>query len=382
MSEQSFPPPGPPVPPGAEPPEDAHTASPWSATPGPYPGPGYPGYPPGTATPARPPAYGGAAHKPGAIPLQPLTLGSIYDGAFRIIRFNPRATVGGAVLVAAVAMLVPLVVTTLLTATTGLSPELAGAFSGDVSDSGESADLTSADVVWIFALVCGALLTQIGVLLVTGIVCRVTLAAALGRRLSLGEAWAETRGQRWRLVGLSVFLGVVAASIGALAVVVVVIVGVVTGDVLVTVLFGVLVGALTLVGLTYFFVRLAYLAVPALMVERRSVFGAVGRAYRLSRGQFWRILGISLLTAIIVGIAGQIVGFPIGIAGQIALLAASPEAAALITVGSFTLQTVASTAFTTPFTAAVSSLLYLDQRMRKEGYDVELMRMAGVFDVR
>ena len=36
----------------------------------------------------------GAAHKPGAMPLRPLGLGDIYDAAFRIIRFNPKATVG------------------------------------------------------------------------------------------------------------------------------------------------------------------------------------------------------------------------------------------------------------------------------------------------
>ncbi len=36
----------------------------------------------------------GAAHKPGAFPLRPLGLGDLYDGAFRIIRFNPKATVG------------------------------------------------------------------------------------------------------------------------------------------------------------------------------------------------------------------------------------------------------------------------------------------------
>ncbi len=49
----------------------------------------------------------GAAHKPGAIPLRPLNLGDIYDGGFRIIRFNPKATVGSAVLVAGVAMATP-----------------------------------------------------------------------------------------------------------------------------------------------------------------------------------------------------------------------------------------------------------------------------------
>ena len=37
-----------------------------------------------------------------------------------------------------------------------------------------------------------------------------------------------------------------------------------------------------------------------------------------------------------------------------------------------------SNAFVAPFTAAVTSLQYLDQRMRKEAYDVELMREAGL----
>ena len=63
----------------------------------------------------------GAAHKPGAIPLRPLQLGDMYDAAFRIIRFNPKATVGSAVLVTAVAMLIPVLVTAVLTWTVDLS---------------------------------------------------------------------------------------------------------------------------------------------------------------------------------------------------------------------------------------------------------------------
>ena len=39
---------------------------------------------------------------------------------------------------------------------------------------------------------------------------------------------------------------------------------------------------------------------------------------------------------------------------------------------------VLSNAFVAPFTAAVTSLQYLDQRMRKEAYDVELMQQAGI----
>ena len=42
------------------------------------------------------------------------------------------------------------------------------------------------------------------------------------------------------------------------------------------------------------------------------------------------------------------------------------------------LGSVVGAAFVAPFTAAVTSLQYLDQRMRKEAYDVELMAQAGI----
>ena len=89
------------------------------------PPPGHRRQPPagGPALHHGPPAPGmlGAAHKPGAIPLRPLDLGDMYDGAFRIIRFNPKATVGSAVLVAAVAMAIPVLVTAAAHLDLGLS---------------------------------------------------------------------------------------------------------------------------------------------------------------------------------------------------------------------------------------------------------------------
>ncbi len=81
-------------------------------------GPPHPGAAPGWTPPT---GMLGAAHKPGAMPLRPLGLGDIYDAAFRIIRFNPKATVGSAVLVAAVAMALPLLVTAAFTWSVDLS---------------------------------------------------------------------------------------------------------------------------------------------------------------------------------------------------------------------------------------------------------------------
>src|SRR3954452_18993960 len=86
----------------------------------------YPSSPPPPAGWAPAPGMLGAAHKPGALPLRPLALGDIYDAAFRIIRFNPKATVGSAVLVATVAWLVPVVVTALLSFTVDLSLDATG----------------------------------------------------------------------------------------------------------------------------------------------------------------------------------------------------------------------------------------------------------------
>src|SRR4051795_10484593 len=91
------------------------------------PPPGWPPPPPAYQQPFRPaPGMLGAAHKPGAMPLRPLGLGDMYDAAFRIIRFNPKATVGSAVLVATVAWLVPVVVTALLSFTVDLSLDASG----------------------------------------------------------------------------------------------------------------------------------------------------------------------------------------------------------------------------------------------------------------
>ena len=55
-----------------------------------------------------------------------------------------------------------------------------------------------------------------------------------------------------------------------------------------------------------------------------------------------------------------------------------PEYFLLILVLTQAIGLVIQNAFVAPFTAAVTSLQYLDQRMRKEAYDVELMREAGL----
>lgn len=314
----------------------------------------------------------GAAHKPGAMALRPLSLGDIYDAAFRIIRFNPRATVGSAVLVAAVAMMIPLLLTGVLTFTTGLTYDA----TADPADFTDTEDL-AAFVASFGALAFGSVLQAIGLIFVTGMVAHVTAAAAIGQKLSLGQAWAATRGKRLRLVGLSFLLGLM-LTVGTTVYVVLWVVVVLTAPTVVVVVWGVLTVPAFVAALWWFWIRVYYLPVPALMLEDVGVTGAIGRGYRLTAKQFWRTFGIALLTVLLVNIAGGILSFPISLGGQLGVLAVGADNALLLLVASQALASVVSTAFVAPFSAAVASLQYLDQRMRKEAYDVELMRQAGV----
>jgi hypothetical protein len=311
------------------------------------------------------------AHKPGAIPLRPLVLSDIFDGAFRIIRYNPKATIGAAVLVSAVAMTVPVIVGLLSGSTGGLSPD---PNTGELSDS----QLLSL-LVALGGLLIGTQLQSIGLLFVSGMIAHVSSAAAVGRKLTITEAWAATRGKRWRLLGMSFMLGLAVVLAVGIAIGVLV-VGIVAFDAPLgaAIVVGLGLTAILVVGLGWFWVRVRALAVPTLLLEPVGVWSALGRAVRLTRRQFWRLLGLLLLTALVVGVAGSILQLPFTITGQVFLTSADETTYGLLIYLLVTaLGSVVSSAVLQPFSAAVTALLYIDQRMRKEAYDVELMTRAG-----
>ena len=338
-----------------------------------HPAPGTPPthQPQGPPPPAGPQPWSGAVHKPGAVPLRPLGLGDLYDAAFRIIRYNPGATVGSAVLVTAVAMAIPVAVTAGLATTVDLTASMS-----------DPAGPTSAELVGFLgamgSLVLGVLLQSIGLILVTGMIAHVTMAATLGRRLSLGEAWAATRGQRWRLIGLTFLLGIViAVVVGLYAGIWVVAVSTVEGWALFW--FGVVTVPLFLAALTVFWVRVYYLAVPALMLENRRILESLGRAASLTRRAFWRTFGIALLTAVITQVAGSLLSTPISLGTMLLTMlgGVDPDSPLLLVLSQATSSVVAA-AFVAPFVTAVTCLQYVDLRIRKEGFDVEVMTRLGL----
>jgi MFS family permease len=268
------------------------------------------------------------------------------------------------VLVAALTMAVPVLVTAVLTLTMGLT----------VDESSESVG----DTVGSWSTIISALLLQVSLVFVTACVAHVTSEAAIGRRTTLGATWAATHGRRWRLVGLAVI--VLLAFTGALVgyVVAWVLVLELVDGVALTVLFGVVSLPAFVALMGWVWVRLLYLPAPVLVLEKVGLVKAIGRGYRLSSREFWRTLGIALLTLLITVVAAQMLAVPFSVAGLLLSDVVDPAHAALVLVLTQAVATVVASAFAAPFTAAVVALQYVDLRMRKEGYDVELMSRAGV----
>jgi hypothetical protein len=182
-----YPPPGY-VPPGGYPP-------PGYAAPGGYPPPGYP--PPGYGAPPGypPPGYGAPlALKPGVIPLRPLSLSDIFNGAVAYIRANPKATLGLTTVVVVVAQVLALVLSMGPLAVTGaLQPTLSG-------DQVPTGVLIGSSV----SSLAGGLATWLSSILLSGMLTVVIGRAVFGTSITINEAWQRLRPRLWALIGFTV----------------------------------------------------------------------------------------------------------------------------------------------------------------------------------
>lgn len=307
----------------------------------------------------------GANHKPGAVPLRPLGVGDIFDAVLAVIRHNPGATIGVSLVVSAAALFVPLLIvgatTTLLGATLG---DADGVGSGSA---GEIAALLGSGTVTVAELAA----TTLGTVLLTGMISHVVLAAAVGELVDVEEAWARMRGRRWALLGLTLLIALVSAALVALYVGSVVLVALLDVT-LVLVLYLVVTVPAGLVALAWLGVRVAYLSPAVLVLEHASVRTALVRAFRLTRRGFWRTFGIVLLTLLVSTVASSLLTSPLVILEAVApsLLGDAGDYVALVSLSA---GSVLASALVTPFLAGVCACQYLDLRIRREGYDVELL---------
>ncbi|HEX7132566.1 MAG TPA: hypothetical protein VF228_08325 [Iamia sp.] len=113
-------------------------------------------------------------------------------------------------------------------------------------------------------------------------------------------------------------------------------------------------------------------AVPALLVEDTGPLRSLGRSKELVRGRFWPVLGTVLLAGLLASVLQGILVAPVIVLQLV-------EASFLLTSILTGVAQLVGSALTLPFTAAVTAVIYFDLRVRKEGYDLELLaRGVGV----
>lgn len=351
--------------------------------PAPPQGPPTPGAPPhgGWGQPAAVPggSWAAPAPRPGIIPLRPLSLGELWDGAFRAVRSNPKPLLGTSAVVVVIITALTLALQALLQGRlleieqdpTATPEQLLDSFS-----SGAPGFLGGYLLTTVLTLVATAVLT--------GVVTVSVSTAVLGRRTPGAELWRRVRERLWALVGLSVVISALPGIAVALLLVPGVVLtvsgalggsgGSVVGGVLLLLLGGLLALALGL----WLATRLL-LAPAALVLEGQGVGGAMKRAWGLSRRGFWRLLGIWVLTAVCISVVAGVVSAPFGIIGAIAGTAVGLDSPWYlpVTLGTSGVGTALVSTVVYPLQSAVTALLYVDQRMRQEGLDVELARSAA-----
>jgi hypothetical protein len=356
-------------------PAEGHAASPatpprgWQAPDSPAaPPPGWqaPGQqatpPPGWQAPGQPP-YGGPQYaqaprwsphglgKPGVIALRPLNIGDILDGAITAIRRHPLLLLGiGAVMAVITAGLTFLTQKFLfadlesLASTAELGPgatdtEVWNALFGTLGD-------------FVFVAIPASLVSALLMTVTTGLMAAVMGKAALGREVSFAIAWREVQPRLLPLFGVAVVYAV-ATTVGLMLCI---IPGVVA------------------------WVFWALVA-PALVLEHGTFKQAFSRSVKLVSGAFWRVFGILVLAYIIRSFFESIIQLPFNLGTGLFSQFANPGKVHLPSTGDLLLQSagqIVSGTIAIPFVTLVTVIVYLDQRMRREGMDIELARAAGV----
>ncbi|HEY3468341.1 MAG TPA: hypothetical protein VGL47_24655 [Amycolatopsis sp.] len=310
--------------------------------------------PPYSQQPRYTPQPGWSPHglgKPGVIALRPLNIGDILDGAITAIRRYPLLILGigavVAVLNAGLAFLVQRYVLADLedlTATANLGPgateeELRNAVFGAFGDV-------------FLALIPTLLITTLLLTITTGLMAAVMGRAALGREVTFGIVWREVQPRLLPLFGVA-FVYALVTTVGLMLCV---IPGVVA------------------------WVFWA-LAAPALVLERGTFRAAFSRTVKLVAGAFWRVLGVLVLAKVIQSFFENIIQLPFTFGTGVFDQVLNPGKVYVPSTGDLLLASagqIVSGTIAIPFVTLVTVIVYLDQRMRREGMDIELARAAGV----
>lgn len=332
---------------------------------------------PGAETPPvwGPPPTWTPPPRPGLIPLRPLGFGTLLWAPFQVLRRNPKATFGSALLVQAGVALIAVVMVGLVSYFALERVENSPLEDRDALEAGATLSIILSALVPVALAVVASALLQ-------GVIVNEVARATLGEKMRLSALWRAVLPRLWPLVLWTLMLSAaVIAAIALVAGLVVFFVSLGGAGVGVAVVIGIL-GTVTLLALGIWLITKTSLVPSAIVLERLGIRAAVRRSWSLTSGYFWRTFGVQFLVATVVNLVSQIVTTPLSLLFGAALSVVDPNAAFDAYLPSVILYVLTILiglvlgAVAAVVQSAATALIYIDLRMRKEGLDLELARFV------
>ncbi|WP_406015314.1 hypothetical protein OG520_30665 [Streptomyces sp. NBC_00984] len=330
--------------------------------------------------------------KPGVIPLVPLKLGDIFSGAFSTLGryWKQLFGIGAAVYGGSLVFMAAVVLIGYSAVSGHLHRIIALSADEDPASSDVVPIVVGLGVVWLLALIVFA----VGTAMMYATVPAILQEAVLGRPTTFSVIWRRAWSRVPAVFG-TVVLTFLIAMIPTVLVVVgffAFMIGAITlahgGDVALWAALGFL-GALATAPLAIWLWVKFCLAPSAAVFEGQSPVAALRRSSQLVRGDWWRVLGITLLAFALAAVANYIIQIPFSFLGMFSgiiggsTLDEDPNPAAIIFAMSGYLVIMALGQLIGQFISAtfpqlVTGLLYVDRRMRTENLGPALAEAAAV----
>ena len=302
--------------------------------------------------------------QPGIIPLRPLTVGELFNGAFQAVRVNPQTMFGFAFAIMAVVGLVQ-------------------AFFASSSTSSLTRALSSGDTEDLVYSLGGSMgsfvtsgLTLLATAFLSGMLALTVWDAVLGRKSSPADAWHRFSPRFVPVLLATLLIGIIEFVVIVLVLLVfmipffLVVVNAASARSYDSASAGIG-GALSIIFLMivalivvacFFTVKFAFTS-SAVVLEGLGPVDALKRSWSLSKGSFWRILGRILLIGVVIGLISSVLG---GIVGAILGVGANAADSVGMLVAFSAFVSALLSAVVIPVQSSFYTLMYLDERMRKE----------------
>lgn len=211
----------------------------------------------------------------------------------------------------------------------------------------------------------------------------------LGEGTTIRGAYRDIWSRRWNYIGLFFLQCLLIGGVPAGAWVIITMVGTAAAVALrgsmgtaagaILIFLGILVFVATLAYIIWMVLRLS-LAFPASVVEQSGATDALSRSANLSKGSRGRIFVMFVLVVLLNYLISIAVTLPLTIAVAVIPGMQNPahlqKMMELTTVVNYCVSFAAQT-FVTPIFATAVLLFYFDQRIRKEGFDIEWMMLRA-----